>query len=60
MGGVVKAPTDLELVNTDSDDKATGFVFHFHRLGDALEAEQADEAKDSSDEPASALRAMVT
>ena len=44
VGGVVKAQQDLELVDTDSDDKATGFVYRFHRLGDALEAEEAGEA----------------
>jgi uncharacterized protein YecT (DUF1311 family) len=53
VGGVVKAQEDLELVDTDSDDKATGFVYRFHRLGDALEAEEAGEAKGDSTEPAS-------
>jgi uncharacterized protein YecT (DUF1311 family) len=53
VGGVVKAQQDLELVDTDSDDRATGFVYRFHRLGDALEAEEAGEAKGDSTEPAS-------
>ncbi len=53
VGGVVKARQELELVDTDSDDKATGFVYRFHRLGDALEAEEAGEAKGDSNEPAS-------
>ncbi len=53
VGGMVKAQQDLELVDTDSDDKATGFVYRFHRLGDALEAEEAGEAKGDSNEPAS-------
>jgi uncharacterized protein YecT (DUF1311 family) len=53
VGDVVKAQQDLELVDTDSDDKATGFVYRFHRLGDALEAEEAGEAKGDSNEPAS-------
>jgi uncharacterized protein YecT (DUF1311 family) len=53
VGGVVKAQQDLELVDTDSDDKSTGFVYRFHRLGDALEAEEAGEAKGDSTEPAS-------
>jgi uncharacterized protein YecT (DUF1311 family) len=53
VGGVVKAQQDLELVDTDSDDKATGFVYRFHRLGDALEAEEAGEAKGDATEPAS-------
>jgi len=53
VGGVVKARQDLELVDTDSDDKATGFVYRFHRLGDALETEKSGEAKDDQSEPAS-------
>jgi uncharacterized protein YecT (DUF1311 family) len=53
VGGAVKTRQDLELVDTDSDDKATGFVYRFHRLGDALEAEEAGEAKGDSNEPAS-------
>ena len=53
VGGVVKAQQDLELVDTDSDDKATGFVYRFHRLGDALEAEEAGEARGDLSEPAS-------
>jgi hypothetical protein len=53
VGGVVKAQQDLELVDTESDDQATGFVFHFHRLGDALEADEAGEAKGDLSEPAS-------
>jgi uncharacterized protein YecT (DUF1311 family) len=53
VGGVVKAQENLELVDKDSDDKATGFVYRFHRLGDALEAEESGEAKDDQSEPAS-------
>jgi uncharacterized protein YecT (DUF1311 family) len=53
VGGVVKAQKILELVDTDSDGKATGFVYRFYRLGDALEAEEAGEAKGDSTEPAS-------
>jgi uncharacterized protein YecT (DUF1311 family) len=53
VGGVVKARQDLELVDTDSDDKATGVVYRFHRLGDALEAEESGEAKGDQSEPAS-------
>jgi len=53
VGGVVKARQDLELVDTDSDDKATGFVYRFHRLGDALETEESGEAKGDQSEPAS-------
>jgi uncharacterized protein YecT (DUF1311 family) len=53
VGGVVKTRQDLELVDTDSDDKATGVVYRFHRLGDALEAEESGEAKGDANEPAS-------
>jgi uncharacterized protein YecT (DUF1311 family) len=53
VGGVVKARQDLELVDTDNDEKPTGLVYRFRRLGDALEAEEAGEAKGDSNEPAS-------
>jgi uncharacterized protein YecT (DUF1311 family) len=53
VGGVVKAQQDLELVDTDSDDKAAGFLYRFHRLGDGLEAEEEGEAKGDQSEPAS-------
>jgi len=53
VGGVVKWRETLELVDTDDDDKATGFVYRFFRLGDALEAEEVGEAKGDSNEPAS-------
>jgi uncharacterized protein YecT (DUF1311 family) len=53
VGGVVKAQKDLEVVDTDSDEKPTGFVYRFHRLGDALEAEEAGEAKGDQSGPAS-------
>jgi hypothetical protein len=53
VGGLVKTRPDLELVDTDSDDKATAFVSRFHRLGDALEAEEAGEAKGDQSGPAS-------
>jgi uncharacterized protein YecT (DUF1311 family) len=53
VGGVVKRQQVLELVDTDSDDKPTGFVYRFHRLGDALEADESGEAKGDSTEPAS-------
>jgi uncharacterized protein YecT (DUF1311 family) len=53
VGGVVKAQKDVELVDTDSEDKATGLVYRFHRLGDALEAEEAGEAKGDQSGPAS-------
>jgi uncharacterized protein YecT (DUF1311 family) len=53
VGGVVRAQKVLELVDTDSDGKATGFVYRFHRLGDALEAEEEGQAKGDQTEPAS-------
>ena len=45
VGGSVKSQKILELVDTDSDDKPTGFVYRFRRLGDALEADESGEAK---------------
>jgi uncharacterized protein YecT (DUF1311 family) len=53
VGGVVKAQKVLELVDTDDNDKPTGFVFSFRRLGDALEAEEAGEAKGDLTQPPS-------
>ena len=53
VGGVVKAQQDLELFDTDSEEKATGFVYRFHRLGDALEAEEVGQANGDPSEPAS-------
>jgi hypothetical protein len=53
VGGVVKAQETLELVDTDDNDKPTGFVFRFTRLGDALEADEAGEAKGDLTEPTS-------
>jgi uncharacterized protein YecT (DUF1311 family) len=53
VGGVVKAQKILELVDADSDGKATGFVYRFYRLGDALEADESGEAKGDQSEPAS-------
>jgi uncharacterized protein YecT (DUF1311 family) len=53
VGGVVRAQQDLELVDTDSEGKATGFIYRFNRLGDALEAEEEGQAKGDQSEPAS-------
>jgi uncharacterized protein YecT (DUF1311 family) len=53
VGGAVKAQKVLELIDTDSNDKPTGFVYRFRRLGDALEAEEAGEAKGDLSEPPS-------
>jgi uncharacterized protein YecT (DUF1311 family) len=53
VGGVVKAQQTLELVDTDDNDKATGFVYRFYRLGDALQADEAGESKGDQSEPTS-------
>jgi hypothetical protein len=53
VGGVVKERETLELVDTDDDGKATGFVCRFFRLGDALEAEEEGQAKGDQSEPTS-------
>jgi uncharacterized protein YecT (DUF1311 family) len=53
VGGTVKAQKILELADTDSSGKRTGLVYRFTRLGDALEADEAGEAKGDSSEPAS-------
>jgi hypothetical protein len=41
------------LVDTDDNDKPTGFVFTFHRDGDALVVEQSGTGKDGCSEPPS-------
>src|SRR6202046_2015518 len=51
VGGVVKARQDLELVDTDSDDKATGFVYRFHRLCAAIRTAGAGGAKGGQSGP---------
>ena len=53
VGGVVKAREALELVDRDDNDKATGLVYRFSRLGDALEAGEDGEAKGDLTEPTS-------
>jgi uncharacterized protein YecT (DUF1311 family) len=53
VGGVVKAQQTLELVDTDDNDKPTGFVYRFSRLGDALEADEEGQAKGDQTEPTS-------
>ena len=49
----MKPQKTLELIDTDNDEKPTGFVYRFSRLGDALEAEEAGEAKGDLTEPPS-------
>jgi hypothetical protein len=53
IGGTVKAGKELRLVDTDDQDKATGFVFTFRRDGDALVVEQSGAGKDGASEPPS-------
>ena len=53
IGGTVKIGKELRLVDTDDNDKPTGFVFTFHRNGDALVVEQSGTGKDDRSEPPS-------
>ena len=53
IGGTVKVRKELRLVDTDDNDKPTGFVFTFRRDGDALVAEQSGTGKDGVSEPPS-------
>jgi uncharacterized protein YecT (DUF1311 family) len=49
----VKAAGQLKLVESDDDDKPTGFVYYFYRGGDALIAEETGEARGDAVGPAS-------
>jgi uncharacterized protein YecT (DUF1311 family) len=53
IGGTVKIRKDLGLVDTDDNDKPTGFVFTFRRDGDVLTVAQSGTGKDGSSEPPS-------
>lgn len=53
IGGAVEAGKSLRLVDTDDNDKPTGFVFTFRRNGDALVVEQSGTGKDGTSEPPS-------
>ena len=53
IGGTVKVRKNLRLVDTDDNDKPTGFVFTFRRDGDALVVEQSGTGKDGMSEPPS-------
>ncbi|MER8571874.1 lysozyme inhibitor LprI family protein [Mesorhizobium sp. M1338] len=53
IGGTVRAGKELRLVDTDDNDKPTGFVFIFHRDGDALVVEQSGTGTDDRSEPPS-------
>ena len=53
VGGIVKAGAELRLVDTDDNDKPTGFVFTFRRVGDSLAAVQSGSGKDDGNQPPS-------
>ncbi|WP_195175563.1 lysozyme inhibitor LprI family protein [Mesorhizobium sp. INR15] len=53
IGDTVKQGKQLRLVDTDDDDKPTGFVFTFRRNGDQLVVEQSGEGKEGRTEPPS-------
>jgi len=53
ISGTVNIHGKPRLVDTDDNDKPTGFVFTFLRVGDALFVEQSGTAKDGSSEPPS-------
>jgi uncharacterized protein YecT (DUF1311 family) len=53
IGGTVKVRKDLRLVDTDDNDKPTGFIFTFSRVGDALVVEQSGTGKGDMSEPPS-------
>ena len=53
IGGAVEKRKTLRLVDTDDNDKPTGFVFTFRRDGDALVVEQSGTGKDDRSEPPS-------
>ena len=53
IGGTVPDRKQLRLVDTDDNDKPTGFVFTFRRDGDQLVVEQSGSGKDDRSEPPS-------
>jgi len=53
IGGTVEKRKILRLVDTDGNDKPTGFVFTFRRDGDVLVVEQDGTGKDDRTEPPS-------
>ena len=53
IGGTVPDRKQLRLVDTDDNDKPTGFVFTFRRDGDQLIVEQSGSGKDDRSEPPS-------
>lgn len=53
IGGMVPVRKQLQLVDTDDNEKPTGFVFTFRRDGDQLIVEQSGSGKDDMSEPPS-------
>ena len=53
IDSTVKVRNELRLVDTDDNDKPTGFSFTFRHSGDALVVEQSGTGKDGSSEPPS-------
>ncbi|WP_181183642.1 MULTISPECIES: lysozyme inhibitor LprI family protein [unclassified Mesorhizobium] len=53
IGGTVKLRNELRLVDTDDDNKPTGFSFTFRHSGDALVVEQSGDGKDGRTQPPS-------
>lgn len=53
IGGTVKVRNELRLVDTDDNNKPTGFSFTFRHSGDALVVEQSGEGKNGLTEPPS-------
>ena len=53
ISGTVKIRKEPRLVDTDDNDKPTGFVFAFLREGDALFVEQSGTGKDGNSQPPS-------
>jgi len=53
IGGTVKIRKDLRLVDTDDNNKPTGFSFTFRHSGDALVVEQSGTGKGDMTEPPS-------
>ncbi len=51
ISGTVKVRNELRLVDTDDNNKPTGFSFTFRHSGDALVVEQSGEGKNGLTEP---------
>ncbi len=51
IGGTTKIGKQLKLIDTDENDKPTGFTFSFSRSGDQLIVSQSGVGKDGSNQP---------